>query len=211
MCEVTEGEVSEGWYDSIDRISWYCAKAHRAQTPLLTLSQRHDAALDGIIEWVHQHGIPTSDAPLFRAARAAIEAEAHHSLKHLNHGHFWVEPPGITDPIGETVTDKVAAWQIAWALTEHQWNVVYALTEAYRRGLTWHEAAAALDMKPGAYRQILMVARKKARELWVAPGDTPRGHWARGGTWNLDHDGQPNGRMAGRLRRRTRDRQRKAA
>jgi len=200
--------LPEGWDQSAERIAWYCAKARRGDTPALTLSARHEAAFTGIIDHIAGHGWPEGDdGPLFRAAWAAIAHEAHEAGKHVRHWSFWYEPPGVADPIGEAVTDKIGAWQVAWSLTEHQWAVVWALTEAIKRGGTWRDAAASLGMSPGAYRMTLHVARKKARALWVAPGETPPGHWARGASWRITS----NTTMAGRIRNRTRQRARKAA
>lgn len=199
--------MSADIWESAERIAWYCARSRRAATPMMTLADRREAAFIGIVDHVAEHGWPDDDGPLFRAARAAIERESHETIKHVIHGHFWCEGPGVTDPIGEAVTDRIGVHQVTWIFTEHQWRVVHALAEVLKREGTWRDAAALLEMSPGAYRQILYVARQKARGAWVAPGETPRGHWARGGTWDTTR----NTRMAGRLRNRTRQRERRAA
>lgn len=201
-------DLPEGWDESAERIARYCARSREAATPTMTYADRVDAALGGIIDYLADHGWPPrSDHPLFQAARAAIERESHETLKHVLHGHFWCEAPGTADPIGEAVTDKLGVHQLTRAFTDHQWAVVWTLADVLRHGGTWHAAAARLGMTPGAYRMTLHVARRKARQLWVAPGETPRGHWARGGTWDTTR----NTRMAGRIRNRTRQRARRKA
>ncbi len=99
--------LPDGWDQSAERIAWYCAKSRRADNPHLTLGQLHDAALDGVLIHVWEHGWPEGQLhPLYQAAWRSIAHEAHEAGKHLRHFAHWCEPPGLADPIGEAITEK---------------------------------------------------------------------------------------------------------
>ncbi len=199
--------LPEGWDQSAERIAWHCARTRRGDTPGLSLDDRHDAALDGIIELVAEHGWPADEGNLFRAGFAAIKREAYEHFKHVRRWTFWYEPPGTLDPIAEKITDKLAVWQVAWELTETQWAAVWALAEVGKRGGTWRDAADLLGKSPASYRTALYEARKRCRGLWLAPDETPRGLWARDTT----RSSATITTMAYRLRDKARDQARKAA
>ncbi len=205
--ESTSRRLPDDWWDRTERIAWWCARSRQSDTPGLTRHQRHDAALDGILDYIGEAGWPDREHDLYQAAWRGIAHEAHEQGKHVRHWSHWYEPPGQADALGEAITDKLAIWQAVWSLTDLEWTCVWALGEQIRRGGTWQDAAAWCKMKPGAYRERLAEARRKIRRVWVAPGETPRSHWARGASWRITS----NTTMAGRIRNRTRQRARKAA
>lgn len=185
----------------MQRIAQHCATTHPAGTPLLTVADRFEAALDAVVEYVAEHGWPDSDfGPLFRAGHNAVTRAADETAKHLARGHFWARPPGNEDSLAEAVTDKVAAWQIAWALTESEWAAVWALTEVMKRDGDWRDAAALIGISDTAMATRLNMARNRARGLWIAPGETPRPRFI------ASRDGRRSKAYAHRKYRRYRDR-----
>jgi hypothetical protein len=192
--------LPEGWAESVARIARMCASRTWAGGAL-TYAERADVAAGGILDHVAElGGWPEGVKELFRAGDNAIKREAREQAKHIRHLSFWTEPRGSADPIGEGVTDRVAVWQVTWALTDGQWAAVWAMAEAIRRGGGRREAAALLGANVNAFGLQLSLARKRARALWVAPGDTPARLWA------ADPKGSDRRSPGAELRRRTRER-----
>lgn len=171
--------LPDGWDASVQRIAGWCAKTHWGETPLLTLDDRYDAALDGIITHLSSHGWPGGGVKdLFRAGSAAITQAGRESVKHLlNRGYWTVSVPAPPDAIAEFVTDKIGVRQIAWSLPEAEWHAIWALAEVMKRDGGYREAAALLGISEAAIAARLKKARVIARALWVAPGETPRGRY----------------------------------
>lgn len=192
--------LPEGWDESVERIARMCA-SRSWSGPSLTYEEKADAAGYGIVEHIAERGgwPEGSVKELFQAGDRGIKREAREREKHIRHIAYWMEPRGIADPIGEDVTDRVAAWQVAWALTPGQWAAVWAYAEVLKRGGGRREAAALIGANPNAYSLQLSLARKRARSLWVAPGDTPPGLWAQ------DPKGPGRTSPGSELRRRTRE------
>ncbi len=169
--------LPEHWHEDVARIARMSASRFRGGG-MFTRAERVDLAGGGIIEHIAEHGWPADEKILFRAADNGIRREQREQGKHQMRGVYWLEPRGTADPIGETVTDRLAVWQIVWALTDGQWAAVWAWAEVMKRDGTHEDAAALLDLGLNAFRLQLSLARKRARALWVAPGDTPPRHWA---------------------------------
>lgn len=193
--------LPEGWAESVSRIARMCASRTWAGGAL-TYTERADVAAGGILDHIAERGgwPEGSVKELFRAGDSAIKREAREQAKHIRHLSYWTEPRGSADPIGENVTDRVAVWQVTWALTDGQWAAIWALSEVMKRGGGRHEAAALLGANVNAFGLQLSLARKRARALWVAPGDTPPRLWA------ADPKGDSRCSPGAELRRRTRER-----
>jgi hypothetical protein len=174
--------TDEHW-NSVERICWHAARSHRAETPLLTITDRHEAALLGVAEYLCDNEWPDRDfKPLFLAAAAGIsrEARAVDHTRHIRHWTYWYEPPGSIDRLEEAITDKIGVHQVCWAMPDDQWSAVWAVAEAMRTGGGMTEAAALLGITTGLLSNRLTRARRTARRLWIAPGDTPRGYYQPG-------------------------------
>jgi len=168
------------WWPSAVRIAGHTARTHPSPA-LLTYDERLDAALDAVVEYVAEHGWPEADVKdVFRAACGGIDRATYERLKHVRYRRHWLEPSGAADALSEAVTDRVAVWQVAWALTPAQWETVWAVAEVMRRGGRYRDAAQMIGKNPATVSVLLSQARARARQLWVAPGDTPsHGHYAR--------------------------------
>lgn len=176
--------LTETQCESMERIARHCSRTYRGSTPLLTIDDRIEAALDGIVEYVHEHGWPREDKDLFRAGSAAIEHAAGESVKHLTRGNFWVRPRPNEDPLAEMVTDRIGVWQVAWSLTEKEWAALWAVAEAMKWDGSRADAAALLGVPVGRLSENLSRARRKCRAAWLAPGETPRG------SYHAQHNGK---------------------
>lgn len=196
--------LPDGWEHAAARIARISASRFRGGR-IFTYHDRVDLALGGIIESIAEHGWPDSDKPLYHAADNGIRREEREMTKHIMRGSYWVEPRGGADSLAEAVTDRIAVWQICWLFTEGQWAAVWALAEVMKRGGGRHEAAALLGANLGTYSVQLSNARRRARAVWVAPGDTPPRQWAQ------DYKGPPERTPGSQLRRRTREREKRAA
>lgn len=163
----------DGWWESANRIATHCAITHPSP-PYLTREERTDAALDSIVQHVHDHGWPTIDLhPVFQAGSNGIDRATHQRAKHLTRGHYWVEPSGHPDALAEHVTDRIAIWQLCWIFTQAEWEAVWALAEVMRHGGKHSAAASLLGITDAAFAQRLLLARRRAAALWIAPGETP--------------------------------------
>lgn len=173
------------WFDSAERIARHEACTFRGP-PVLTLDDRFDAAMDGIVAYVHAHGWPDDDLhPVFQAATNAIGRATDERAKHLHYWSYWYEPPADRDSLAENVADRIGVQQLTYALTKGEWAAVWALMEAGRVGAGYEVAAAMLGISPAALATRLSTARQTARKLWVAPGETPRGQY----------HAEPNGKL----------------
>lgn len=164
----------DGWWESANRIAVHCAATHPSP-PYLTREERADAALDSIVQYVHDRGWPSSDLhPVFQAGSNGIDRATYERAKHAGRGHYWVEPPGMADALGENITDRIGVWQLCWAFTPAEWAAIWALAEVMKHGGGCQAAASLLGITESALAQRLMVARQRAAALWIAPGETPR-------------------------------------
>ena len=179
-------ELPEGWWEHAGAIAGIAARKWFGGDTL-PYSDRKHAALDGIVEEVMEAGWPgpgETFGRLFLAANNGMRHEQREAQKHLQWWAHWRDGDGITDALAESVTDRVAIWQVSWALTPAEREAVWALAEVQRWGGSNEDAAALLGINPGAYYMRIKNARRKAREWWVAPGDTaPRRNaaFSRGG------------------------------
>lgn len=165
------------WHDSAERIARHEACTFRGPF-ILSLEDRFDAAMDGIVAYVHCHGWPEDNLhPVFQAASNAIGRATDEQSKHLHWWSYWHEPPGDSDALAESVADRIGARQVTHALTQGEWAAVWALMEAGKVEAGYEVAAAMLGITPAALSTRLSTARQTARRLWVAPGDTPRGQY----------------------------------
>jgi hypothetical protein len=162
----------------VERIARTCSRRHRAEAPLLTLDDRYDAALDGIIEHVHEDGWPGTEKPLYAAGSLAITRAHRESWRHLRRWSYWYEPPGAADALGEAITDRIAVWEIAWMLSEEQWRAVWAMGEAIRRGEGKRTAASLAGMSHTVFTEHLHRARRRCLAVWCAPGEHVQPYYA---------------------------------
>lgn len=171
------GAPPDGWWESAQRISKHCAATYRGDH-VIPYRDRCEHALDGIVEHVASHGWPADDIdPVFRAARRALDHATWEARKHIFRREFWLEPSGTYDTLAESVTDRIAVWQVIWSFTPGQWEAVWAVAEADKRGGKWRDGAALVGAHPGTFSTQLAHARARARAAWIAPGETPPGHY----------------------------------
>lgn len=192
--------LPDRWEEDAARVARISASRFRGGQ-MFTYHERVDLALGGVIEALAELGRwPADEKPLFRAADNAIRREEREHTRHIVHWTFWYEPRSGADTMAEQVTDKIAIWEVAWALSPGQWAAVWAWSETLKRNGTHRDAAALIGSTLGTYYAQLTLARKRARAWWVAPGDTPRGHWSQDKT-SVRGDGYSH-QMRRRLRRR---------
>lgn len=205
-----EEGLPDGWCESAERIAGYSASHHRGQNRWLTHQEKREAALDAIIEHVHDHGWPApgeSFRPLFYAAANGIARANYDRHMHPRHWSYWHPVPSEQDALAERVTDRIGVYQLLDALGDKERDAVLALAEVLkdtsihqRKGspepTATEQAAALLGVDRAVYGWRLKAARKKARSLWVAPGDTPfstfslynGGNRHRFGAWQADQE-----------------------
>ncbi|HWD76723.1 MAG TPA: hypothetical protein VG371_16425 [Solirubrobacteraceae bacterium] len=168
-------------WESMERMSGYIARTHPAPArPDFGYLDKYEAALDALVEYMAERGWPDGQdfKPMMAFAGAAVNRAYHESVKHLAHASFWARPPANEDSLGEKITDRIGVHQLCHAFTESEWQAVWALAEAIRRGGDYRDAAASIGLGDAAFTQRLYLARKRAFQLWVAPGETPRGRYA---------------------------------
>lgn len=171
-------ELPEGACKSMERIAQRCAATFPGAW-VLGLAGRYDAALMAITEYAGEHGWPAGDLkPLFRAGSTAISRATRQAQRHLplDLG-SWREPPGLADSLAEAVTDRIGIRQLVRALPDAEWEAVWALAEVMKLGGGYRDGAALLGISAAAMSARLSRARQQARELWVAPGETPTGRF----------------------------------
>lgn len=204
--------LSEAQYEEMERIATYCAHHKRGYTANLTIAERWEAALDGVVAEVAENGWPDgAHSPLFRAAWNAIHREDHQRGKHLSRWWYWTPPRngGIADPVGDRVADRIGIQQAVWVLDEHEWLAIWSLAQAMSRDLGITEAAAMAGMSRASFFHRIHNARVKIRPLWIPPDEHPRGMYQpspRGHRGRLSHwqDGRKK-RTADRLARYERE------
>lgn len=155
------------------RIAGHCAARFRWSTPHMSIGDRREAAMTGIADYLLEHGWPDIAQPLFEAANAAIgrEAQQTNPLRHLRNWGYWHEPPAPADALAERITDRIGIWQVCWSLSETEWTAVWAVAEVMKTGGGLEEAAALIGVSYSCLLMRLGNARRKARELWICPGD----------------------------------------
>lgn len=171
-------ELTEAQAESMQRIAMHCARRDTGYTSVRSgwgLLERFDTALDAVVEFVHDNGWPTGDfGDLYRSAAAAIKREAYEIDKHLRYARsHWADGPRGEDELAEHITDRIAAWEIVWQLTEKEWQAVWAVAEVMKRDGGHAEAAALVGIPISQLKNRLFAARVRCRPLWVAPGETP--------------------------------------
>lgn len=161
--------TAEEW-DRLQRVAAYAAGA--CPSASLPFAERAGAALDAIVGELAERGWPDRVHVLFRVAGNAVQrAEAEHR-RHVRHRYLWLRLSGGEDAIGEAVTDRVAAWQVAWSLDDDLWLVVWAMAQVMPGG-SQADAAALAGLPVDVFKARLSRARRQCRALWVAPGETP--------------------------------------
>ena len=167
--------LSEAVWQSMERIARHVARTAPATT--LTFAEKYEIALDAVVKYTADYGWPEYDAgPAFRAAHVAVVLGGREKYRHLRYWSYWSEPPGNPDKLAEDVTDRVAIHELTYVLSESEWAAVYALASVMEEGRGWRDAARLLGISDAAMAG-LSEARRKARELWIAPGETPRGRY----------------------------------
>lgn len=203
-----DGRLAEhDWY-RLERIAMKVARVSRVTTrPGFGLWERYDAALDAVVDWVADHGFPAPHddiKPLAAAADNAIQRAAYHLRLDFRHANFWLPAPGNPDHLAEDVTERLAVHQLCYEFTGAEWEAIAALAYAIGCGEDSRWAAQQIGIDPGTFKARIHAARKRARALWVAPGETPRGHYQPMGA----HPSSLHVTLKGR---RQRDRRREAA
>jgi hypothetical protein len=188
-------------YAVIERIARVVMRRHRADTPLLSPDDRYQAALDGQVELICEHGWPGADKPLYNAASLAITREHREQFRHIRRWTYWYEPPGSQDAMAEGIIERIAIWQVAWMLTDAQWVAVWAMGEALRRGAGQRTAAALAGVSLTVFKTNLYRARRRCLDAWCAPGEHIGFYYASSG------DGRPRGIHGAIEKRRARDKQ----
>lgn len=157
--------LTEAEWKSLQKMAQHCADTWRGDVPLRVLPyhERHVAALDGMIGHLAAHGWD-SDKALFRAGAAMIGREASQRVKHASRA-WWSGDRLDPDWLAEMVTDQIAARQVLAALTPGERNAVLLAVDNGGKGQRGRES------------NLLTRARRRARSLWVAPGETPRGRY----------------------------------
>jgi hypothetical protein len=189
---------AEWWWEVVQRIARTCA-ARGFGGHGLNREDRYEAAYTAIVEYLCEEGWPSDEKPLYRAgtrgiSQAGAEYARHWTARAVG---YWHEPPAGIDAVGEAITDRIAIHQLTWAFTEKQWEAVWALAEVMKRDGSYRDAARLLGKPEASYHAILTLARNRARALWVAPGETPRKHWAK---YHGEPKHEDQARVAYRLR-----------
>jgi hypothetical protein len=161
--------ITEDRWKSLQRIAEYGARRWQSNAPL-PFPIRYEAALDGVVAALAD-GVD-DDHGLIAAGEQAVARYIREVTKHHKHLSYW-DPPAMRDALAEDITDRVGVHQLSWAFTDHQWAVVYATAEAAGTGTPTRVIAEGLGLTVAVYTDTLMRARKRARKLWIAPGETP--------------------------------------
>jgi DNA-directed RNA polymerase specialized sigma24 family protein len=158
--------------------------ASSARYQIIDYDEARDIAAVAMVERLYQPGPQPGAADLFAAAdralvreRDAIWRDRGRNTKDRDQAargyqRFWVNPPG--DPFDERVCERIACWQVFWALDQRARDVLLARMNCATPG----EAATWLGCSVPAYKNRLMRARREARILWAAP-EPPAPLWGR--------------------------------
>lgn len=180
---MSERELPDGWAESIQRIAWHCARTWRGDISRLGAQDRFEGALSGIVDWLIDNDWPGMEGgeggfgPLFNAGLAGINHLRYEEAKHLSHSAYWIAGPANHDPVGDGVAERVGIVQLMEALRPSEFEAVHALAWALETGGGLEEAAAYAGISYAAMAMRLSYARARARGLWIAPGDSPRGQY----------------------------------
>lgn len=171
--------LTEAQYEALESMAKHAARVHYSSPmPGWGFVERYDAALDGIIEYIAEHGWTEERKPLFYAAANGIADAAYEWGKHKRNWARWIGTPSNVDTIAEAVTDKIGIHQLSWAFPDGEWAVVCAMATAIEKGDDYHRAAASIGLGDAVFRARLYRARKRAFQLWVPPDETPVGRYA---------------------------------
>lgn len=192
-------DTPDDWFDWVRSIAVHCARKNPSGS--LSWQQKLDAAQDGVIAYVAEHGWPGDKSPLYKAANNNLAHEINEAKKHIRRWVLYDETHnGNSDVLGERITDKIGVRQLIWAFPPKEWEAVWAMAQVQPWG-TYRDAAKLVDSDPATFASHLYLARKRARALWIAPYETPRGGYKPG---RLGH-------VSKMQNRRTRDKQRERA
>jgi hypothetical protein len=169
------------------RIARYCATRLPGSLSL-SAEERYEAAMTGIVEYLADNGgWPDGELrDLYHAAGNAIAREARERVRHVRqYWAYWHEPGGAVDSLAEAVTERVATWELVWGFTEDEWAACWAMGQAIAQGGGLAMAGALLGWPDYRVSQRLNDARRKARQWWICPDETPQSFWRAGGRGNL--------------------------
>jgi len=169
--------LTEDRWKALQRIADYCAHRWRGAY-ILDREQRRDVALDAIVEALAAG--EDDDYGFIRAGASAIHRALNEHVKHNRHQAYWAAPPSARDAVAEAVTDRIGVTQLCWIFTDQEWEAVSAVAAAAGTGLGQRSVAENAGMSVFALNNALYSARSRGRQLWVAPGDHPRGHYMPG-------------------------------
>jgi hypothetical protein len=169
-------------WERLQRVCGHAAKTAPGWTG--TYTERYDAALDAAVTHIAEHGWPDNWNQLASVCVSGITAAADERVRQWRPRgiRFWTPPPAGIDALAEHVTEKIAIHQVTQALTHGEWEVISALAATG----SYTQAAELTGRSPHGFEALLTNARRRARSLWVAPGEHARGHYAqtRGGNHN---------------------------
>lgn len=171
--------LDEGRWQSMERIAQHVANTHPARSSSsLTMSERFDAALNAVVQYVADFGWPESDfGDMFRFAVNSVKRDMHEVDKHLRHWSYWHTPPAPVDALADAVAERIGVQQLCWAFSPGEWEVVSALAAAIGKGGDYHQAAASLGLSDAAFKAALYRTRKRAFQLWIPPDEHPAGRY----------------------------------
>lgn len=170
---------TDSWAE-IESAADFCAR--RAHSRLLTFDSRVEAAIDGIVDDITEHGGLDPVGAGFRAiARATDKYLSAHGMgtsgrTFSEHYHrYWNAWVSYADRTFETGVDERLTLLSVWFSLPEQYAQtlwLYALHDGDNEA-----AAAAAGVNVSTWRSRLWYARRAARELWHAPEEPP-GHFA---------------------------------
>lgn len=159
------------------RMAGHCVTANPG-LQVCSSQEMFDAALDGMVQYLHDQGW-TSDLDVARAGGNGVAALNREAVKHMRNRYRW---PHAEGDFSEELIDLLAARQLVQVFTSDEWRALLAFVKVLEAGGCQKDAADALGLPLHGFEAHLSAARKKARKLWIAPGETPRGVYKPGVT-----------------------------
>lgn len=172
-------DLPPDWYETICKAAGFSAKMKPGRSGDFSLSHRelHEAAMNGIIQYLAEHGWTDNFRELLNAADMGIWRESYDAKKHYRNAMFWTVHTSGHDPVADLVVDRIAVRQLLEAFTPYEKTAIITLAGTLDRGGRT-AAAELLGISLTAMDTRLKTARQRARNLWGMPGETIRPYHA---------------------------------
>jgi len=171
------------WWDEARRVARFTARQQRSR--FLSTDEYEAIAIGAIALKAAEYNRELTKREMTQVAFRATAEEANKakSVRGMTmrgeaaprFAAYWLGNPRLASPFEERVLERLALWQVWWALDERTQNILIA----YAGAETPAGRARLAGYTDGSWSTVLGRARQKARELWFWP-ETDPGHYPYG-------------------------------